>query len=180
MHGQNLKISENALVRGNSDLRGDVEVGGDVDVSGILKYSAAEIGAPVDVTDASTYNALAANSGRIHIVPDGTQDIAITLPTPKAGLYFKFVYGGVAADATGVSIETGDATIFLEGNLLGIDLTDATPVPHAAVFANGTSNTKITVDTPETMELNFLGVSATKYKVWGSYGSESIAVAADS
>ena len=180
MHTTDLKISENLIVGSSSDLRGNVDVGGDVDVSGILKYTAAEIGAPVDVTDAATYTALAANSGRIHIIPDGSQDIAVTLPTPKAGLYFKFIYGGVAADATGVSIATGSASVFLEGNVLGLDTDNSTPTVYAPVFANGTSNTKITVDTPDAIELNFLGISATKYKIWGSYGSVATAVVADS
>ena len=40
----------------------------------------------VNVPDAATYTVLAADSGKVHIMPDLTASCTITLPTEKAGL----------------------------------------------------------------------------------------------
>ena len=53
-------------------------------------------GAPVSLDDADQTLDNATHSGRILLVPDGTQDNTYTLPAPIAGSVFRFVYAGGA------------------------------------------------------------------------------------
>lgn len=57
-------------------------------------------GAPIALADDDVTLTNATHSGRVLIVPNGTQDNTYTLPSPVAGSMFTFVYGGLAADAT--------------------------------------------------------------------------------
>ena len=57
-------------------------------------------GAPVSLSDGNQTLDNATHSGRILLVPDGSQDNTYTLPAPIAGSMFRFVYAGGAADAT--------------------------------------------------------------------------------
>lgn len=105
---------------------------------------------PVAIADAATYTVKASNSGILHILPDLTADITITLPTAAAGLEYEFWYGGAAADAQDWLIDTGaDANYFI-GGVLHIDA-DANSAADEAVpvYADGNSNSKLTVLTPE-------------------------------
>ena len=52
----------------------------------------------VAVTNASTYQVLAANTGRVHIIGDFAQVCTITLPANAAGLNYEFWYYGAAAE----------------------------------------------------------------------------------
>lgn len=101
---------------------------------------------PVLVADAATYTVKARNSGLTHYLPNLTADITITLPSPKAGLWFEFVYAGGAADAQDWLIDTGSDTNYYTGGL--VHLTDGTP-DIEAVYSDGDSNSKATVLTPE-------------------------------
>ena len=60
------------------------------------------LAAPVELADHASSNVLteATNGGRVNVVPNFSADSVITLPAPKAGLSFHFIYGGAAADAT--------------------------------------------------------------------------------
>lgn len=104
----------------------------------------------VAVTDAATYSITAANTGKLHIVPDLAASCTISLPTASAGLNYKLIYGGVAADAQDWVIDTGSDTNFFLGGLVHLD-TDAGAggdeiVPIAG---DGNSNSKLTVVTPD-------------------------------
>ena len=57
-------------------------------------------GAPVSLSDGNVTLTNATHSGRVLLVPDGSQDNTYTLPAPIAGSMFRFVYAGGAADAT--------------------------------------------------------------------------------
>lgn len=105
---------------------------------------------PVKVTDAATYTVLSKNAGILHIMPNLTADCTITLPTPKAGLVFEFVYGGVAADAQDWIFTTGSDTNYLVGGLVHLD-TDAGSAGDEIVpiAGDGNSNSKVTVLTPD-------------------------------
>ena len=60
--------------------------------------------APVALADTASITLTAAtNAGRTNVFPDTSQNTTVTLPTPSAGLSFRFIYGGAAADATAVS-----------------------------------------------------------------------------
>lgn len=101
--------------------------------------------APISVADATTYTVLAEDSGRVHVLPNLTADITITLPTAAAGLAYEFIYGGVAADAQDWVIDTASAAAFYLGGLLYVD-----DNPTAdSVAGNGSSNAVVNVLTPE-------------------------------
>lgn len=104
---------------------------------------------PVSVPDAATYTVKASNSGVVHYMPDLTADCTITLPTPKAGLWFEFVYAGVAADNKNWIITTGSDTNYYKGGLLHAD-TDAGSAGDEIVpiAGDGNSNSKLTIVTP--------------------------------
>ena len=101
---------------------------------------------PVTVADAATYTVKAGDSGLTHYMPNLTANCTITLPAPKAGLWFEFVYKGVAADAQNWIITTGSNTNYFIGGLQFID-NDTDVV--APIAGNGSSNSKLTVVTPD-------------------------------
>lgn len=105
---------------------------------------------PVFVSDAATYTVDAQNSGLTHWMPDLTADCAITLPTPRAGLKFKFAYAGAAADAQDWNFDTGSDTNYFKGGVVHLD-DDAgsggDEVVHIA--ADGNSNSKLNVLVPD-------------------------------
>jgi len=105
---------------------------------------------PVAVTDAATYTVKDYNSGVLHVVPNLTADITISLPTAAAGLVYEFWSGGAAADAQDWLITTGSDTNYFKGGVLHIDA-DANSAADEAVpvYADGNSNSKLTVLTPE-------------------------------
>ena len=105
---------------------------------------------PVSVPDAATYTVKADNSGLTHWMPDLTADITITLPTPKAGLRFKFAYAGAAADAQDWLIVTGSATNYYVGGGIHIDSDAGAGADEVIpVFSDGNSNDNLTVLTPQ-------------------------------
>lgn len=101
---------------------------------------------PVIVTDVTTYTVKADNSGLVHYIPDLTATCTFTLPTPKAGLWFEFVYAGDAADAANWVITSGSNTYFFKG---GLTFHDQDGDVVAPIDGNGTTNSKLTVNTPE-------------------------------
>jgi len=104
---------------------------------------------PVSVTDAATYSVLSDNAGLVHYVPNLTNSATLTLPTPKAGLWFEFVYAGVAADAQNFIIAAGSDTYFAVGGVVHLDSdADAAGDEVVAVYPNGSTNSKLTVTTP--------------------------------
>jgi len=104
----------------------------------------------VDVTDAATYTVLAADSGKIHIMPNFTASCTLTLPTAAAGLEYTFIGKAVAADAQDWIIKSPSATNYFIGGVSFAD-TDAgagADEIHAGVWSNGSTNDFLTVVTP--------------------------------
>lgn len=122
-----------------------------------ITASAAEINARaaaasryVNVTDAATYAVLAADSGKIHIMPNFTASCTLTLPTAAAGLEYTFIGKAVAADAQDWIIKSPSATNYFLGGVSFAD-TDAgagADEIHAGIWSNGSSNDFLTVVTP--------------------------------
>lgn len=122
-----------------------------------ITASAAEINARsaaasryVNVTDAATYSVLAADSGKIHIMPNFTATCTLTLPTASAGLEYTFIGKAVAADAQDWIIKSPSATNYFLGGVSFAD-TDAgagADEIHAGVWSNGSSNDFLTVVAP--------------------------------
>jgi hypothetical protein len=101
---------------------------------------------PVVITDAATYTVKEYNSGVLHVFPNLTADITVTLPSPKKGLSYRFMYGGAAADAQDWIFVTGSASNYFVGGVAW--LTDGTP-DIEVVYSDGNSNDTFTVFTPE-------------------------------
>lgn len=129
--------------------------------------------APVAIADAATYAVLAANTGKLHAVPDVTASITVTLPAAAAGLKYKFIYSGAAADAQNhIFVPTAGYYIG------GVSFLDTDTDVIAAVFSDGNSNDVFTVVTPGNYELNF-HCDGTNWYVNGYVNSATIPTMAD-
>lgn len=102
--------------------------------------------APVVITDATTYTFLAANSGKLHVAPDLTNDATWTLPAPEAGLRYRIWYGGAATDAKDWLITTGADANYFKGGVAWLTHTSGDAIDP--VYSDGNSNSKLTVETP--------------------------------
>jgi hypothetical protein len=129
-------------------------------------YSAA-----IAIADDATLTA-AAHGGKVIVVPDGAADHVTTLPVPSLGLTFRFIYGGVAADATDWSLHTSASTIFFKGAITHLD----TNADNVAVFANGSSEYRLKVDTPQAIDITVVGLSTTVYYIAGNVTTATVPV----
>ena len=125
------------------------------------------LSATVALADASSTTLTAAtNGGRTNVIVDTSQNSTYVLPTPSAGLSFRFIYGGAAADATDHIIKTSGNTLFFKGALVHHD-TDQTGQTSAVVYADGNSNSIITMATPGAYQIDIVGHSSTVYYISG-------------
>ena len=135
------------------------------------------LSATVALADASSTTLTAAtNGGRTNVIVDTSQNSTYVLPTPSAGLSFKFIYGGAAADATDHIIKTSGNTLMFKGALLHADTDGNT---NATVFADGDSNSILTILTPQAYEINIVGHSSTVYYISGWVADVSAPTFAD-
>jgi hypothetical protein len=104
---------------------------------------------PVAVTDASSYDVLASNSGKIHAIPDLSQDIAIQLPAVENGLAFTFWYVGAAADASAVVIDAVATELFKGGVVFHDADIGGAGVEVLSVYADFSNDDKLTIDLPQ-------------------------------
>lgn len=127
----------------------DLDASGNVDITGTLSVTGAITATAVKqdvvaVTDAATYTVLAADSGKIHVIPDLTADCTLTLPAAAAGLNYEFWYGGAAADAQDwIIVPTAG---FYIG---GVVFHDQDGDVSSSVFSDGNSNDVLNVLVPE-------------------------------
>lgn len=104
----------------------------------------------VNVTNATTYSILAADSGKLHIMPNFTSSCTLALPAAAAGLRYEFIGKAVAADAQNWIFQSASATNFFLGGVSFAD-TDAgagADEIHAGIWSNGSTNDFFTVVTP--------------------------------
>lgn len=102
---------------------------------------------PVSIAAATTaYTIDSDESGLIFYVADLTGNCTFTLPAPASGLWYEFVYSGAAADAQSIIVDTGSDTNYFVGGLLSLDVGGTPEV--VVVYANGSSNSVLTVATP--------------------------------
>jgi len=133
--------------------------------------------APVALADTAAITlTAAANAGRTNVFPNTSQNTTVTLPTPSAGLTFRFIYGGAAADATDHIIKTAGNTIFFKGALTHLDTDGDT---NASVFSDGNSNSILSLITPQSYVIDLVGASATVYHVSGFVSDVSAPTFAD-
>jgi len=131
--------------------------------------------APLSLADADVTLDNATHSGRVLLVPDGTQDNTYTLPAPVAGSVFRFVYAGGAADATDAIIVTPGNTNFYIGGVTFLDTDDAI----SAVFSDGNSNSSIQINVPAGFDVTIVGLDTTNYQIFGTVTSATAPTFAD-
>jgi hypothetical protein len=137
------------------------------------------LAAPVTLADAaSTTLTAATNGGRTNMVVNVSQNSTYILPTPSAGLTFKFIYIGAATDASSHIFKTAGNSIFFKGALQHND-NNQTGQTTDTVFSNGSSNSIITVAIPEAYEINLVGVSSTVYAISGFTAGDTPVTFAD-
>lgn len=103
---------------------------------------------PVVVTDEATYSILKKNSGKLHVLPNMTQDSALSFPTEEDGLMYEFIYGGAADEAHDHTFDTGSDTNFMIGGVAfaDTDAGDAADEINAGVYSDGDSNSIFTLN----------------------------------
>ena len=132
-------------------------------------------GAPVSLSDGDVTLTNATHSGRVLLVPDGSQDNTYTLPAPIAGSVFRFVYAGGAADATDALIITPGNTNFYIGQVVHLD----TNADNLTVFSNGSSNSSVQLNVPQAFDITIMGLNTTNYQIFGTVTSTTVPAFAD-
>jgi len=131
---------------------------------------------PVVLADGDITITKATHGGRINLVPDGGQDNTYTLPAPEAGVAYRFVYAGGAADATDAIIVTPGNTNFYVGGVTFLD-TDGNEV--SSVFSDGDSNSSIQLNVPAGFDITIIGTDSTNYQIFGNVTSTTAPAFAD-
>jgi hypothetical protein len=122
---------------------------------------------PVSVADGDATIAAATNGGRINLVPDPAQDNTYTLPTPEAGVAYRFVFAGAAAASFDAIFDTGDDANFFIGGVTFLDTDNAISV----VGSDGDSNSIFQINVPAAFDVTFLGLDDTNYQILGTVTS---------
>jgi hypothetical protein len=136
---------------------------------------------PVVLTDSAAVTLTkAANQGRLNVVPDLTADSTYTIPTPAAaGEWYKFIYGGAAADAHDFIISLGTSNaVYFKGGVMWVNQND-TSDDGTSIWSDGDSNELLTITAPESFEINLLSTSATVFYLWGWVGAVATPAIAD-
>ena len=107
---------------------------------------------------------------------DVSADRTYTLPTPKAGMQFNFVFQHTAADGHDIIIKTASNSIFFKGNLTFLTTGAATV---GTVFSDGDSNSKATLQVPGHFVITIVGISTTQYLINGFVASATIPLIAN-
>jgi|TARA_R110002095_G_scaffold94049_3_gene81895 hypothetical protein len=134
-----------------------------------------EVVTPVVLADGDITIVNTTHGGRVNIVPDGGQDNTYTLPAPEAGVAYRFVYGGLAADATDAIFITPGNANFYKGNITHLD----TNADNVVVYPDGNSESSLQLNVPQAFEVTFLGLDSTNYQVFGNVTGATAPVFAD-
>lgn len=136
--------------------------------------------APVSLADAAVTLTEATHAGRLLIGNDLTADRTMTLPTPIAGMTFRFVGPNIASGAEDghdliISAGTGNS-IYFQGQVTFLDIDgDAVSV----IGSDGNSNETLQINVPGHYDVTFVGVSATVWRVSGFVASDTAPAFAD-
>ncbi len=128
---------------------------------------------PVSVADAATYTVKANDSGRVHLMPNLTADITITLPAAFSGAIYEFLYTGTADDAQDWIINTAATTELFKGGVVQLDPAEATLTEVVPVYADGTDDDTFTVLTPNGGTMFKLISDGSHWYVTGSVVSDT-------
>ena len=134
--------------------------------------------APVTTTNAALTVTEALHGGRMVIVGNAAADRILTLPTPIAGLTFRFTSNvGTSADGHDIQfqISGGGGSLFYQGAVTFLDTDNEVSV----ITPDGDSNDFLNVHLPFHYDLTFIGVSASLYHVTGTVTSATAPTFAD-
>jgi hypothetical protein len=136
--------------------------------------------APVSLADAAVTLTEATHAGRLLIGNDLTADRTMTLPTPIAGMTFRFVGPNIASageDGHDLIISAGTGnSIYFQGQVTFLDIDgDAVSV----VGSDGDSNETLQINVPGHYDITIVGVSATIWRISGFVASDTAPAFAD-
>jgi hypothetical protein len=136
--------------------------------------------APVSLADADVTLTEATHAGRLLIGNDLTADRTMTLPTPIAGMTFRFVGPNIASageDGHDLIISAGTGnSIYFQGQVTFLDIDgDA----NSVVGSDGDSNETLQINVPGHYDITLVGVSATVWRVSGFVASDTAPAFAD-
>ena len=136
--------------------------------------------APVSLADAAVTLTEATHAGRLLIGNDLSADRTMTLPTPIAGMTFRFVGPNIASGAEDghdliISAGTGNS-IYFQGQVTFLDIDgDAVSI----VGSDGDSNETLQINVPGHYDITLVGVSSTVWRVSGFVSSDTAPAFAD-
>ena len=134
---------------------------------------------PVVLSDADATLTEAANAMRINVCPDvASTSNTYDIPTPSAaGVWYRFIYGGAAADAENhiFATATTDNSVYFKGSIAHLD----TNADNVAVLPDGNSESKLTVTDTAFLDVTFIASSTTVWYVVGSVISATAPAFAD-
>ena len=125
-------------------------------------------------SDAARESLSKADAGKLIVIPNVGQDSVYSLPAPEVGIHFHIVgFGALAADGHDVSFHTNTLnTDYFHGAIVHHD-TNQTSQTTSVVFGDGDSNDKIKLDTPQFLDIHFLGKTSASWYVWGHTASDT-------
>ena len=130
--------------------------------------------APVALADAAVTLTEATHAGRLLIGNDLTADRTMTLPTPIAGMTFRFVGPNIASageDGHDLIISAGTGnSIYFQGQVTFLDI-DGDVV--SVVGSDGDSNETLQINVPGHYDITLVGVSATIWRISGFVSSDT-------
>jgi hypothetical protein len=136
--------------------------------------------APVSLADAAVTLTEATHAGRLLIGNDLTADRTMTLPTPIAGMTFRFVGPNIASageDGHDLIISAGTGnSIYFQGQVTFLDI-DGNAI--SVVGSDGDSNETLQINVPGHYDITLVGVSATIWRVSGFVSSDTAPAFAD-
>ena len=119
--------------------------------------------APVALGDENKTLDAATHSGRVLAVPAIGGNRTITLPAPVAGQTYKLFYAGAAEETENLIIVTPGNTNFFLGGIVHLD----SNADNVSVYADGISNSKLTLTDSGLFEINIVAKDSTNYYIWG-------------
>jgi hypothetical protein len=130
--------------------------------------------APVSLADSAVTLTEATHAGRLLIGNDHSADRIMTLPTPVAGMHFRFVGPNIASGAEDghdiiIAAGTGNS-IYFQGQVTFLDI-DGNAI--SVVGSDGNSNENLQINVPGHYDVECVGVSATVWRVTGFVASDT-------
>ena len=130
---------------------------------------------PITLGDENTTLTATANGGRINVVPAITANRTLTLPSPTAGVWFTFIYGGAAEEAENLILDTGSDTNYYIGGIVHLD----SNADNVSVYADGNSNSTLTLTDCGLFEITILAKDTTNWIIWGYQEGADVPAFAD-